>query len=125
MIERPKLITRGMVKRHRDKIFVFGDNLARLGMGGQAGAMRHEPNAIGVATKRAPSMAEEAFFADRDDEIAAVVRDLMNVSIAAFKDRRTIVIPFDGLGTGLAELPTRSPKIFAMLQQYIWALTVM
>jgi hypothetical protein len=34
----------------------------------------------------------------------------------------TVVIPADGLGTGLAELPTRAPKIFAFIEANIQAL---
>jgi hypothetical protein len=43
--------------------FVFGDNLKRYGAGGQA-VIRHEPNAIGIATKRAPGISREDYFSD-------------------------------------------------------------
>ena len=36
--------------------FVFGDNEVRQGYAGQALEMRGEPNAIGIATSRAPSV---------------------------------------------------------------------
>ena len=39
-----------------DRYYLFGDNLRRVGMGGQAKSMRGEPNAIGIATKNGPSM---------------------------------------------------------------------
>ena len=45
-------ITREFVRNHPDFIFVFGDNLAKKGLGGQAREMRGEPNAVGIATKR-------------------------------------------------------------------------
>jgi hypothetical protein len=32
---------------------------------------------------------------------------------------KTVVVPTDGLGTGLAELPTRAPKIFAFIENRI------
>ena len=50
-----KWITRSFVREHRDHIFLFGDNLARSGFGGQAAQMRAEPNAIGLPTKKLPS----------------------------------------------------------------------
>jgi hypothetical protein len=37
-IERIKYITREFVQSNPDKVFLFGDNLERVGMGGQAGA---------------------------------------------------------------------------------------
>jgi hypothetical protein len=44
-------ITREMVQADRNTVYVFGDNVARHGLGGQAKAMRGEPNTIGVSTK--------------------------------------------------------------------------
>jgi hypothetical protein len=40
------------------------DSVQRHGLAGQAKEMRGEPNAIGVATKRAPSTNPKAFFDD-------------------------------------------------------------
>ena len=48
-------------RRHRDRLFVFGDNDARRGLAGQA-AIRGEPNAIGLATKRSPSHVAHAYY---------------------------------------------------------------
>lgn len=39
-VERIKFITREYVRKNRDKLFLFGDNLERRGFGGQAAAMR-------------------------------------------------------------------------------------
>lgn len=43
---RVKFITRQMVESAPNTIFVFGDNMLRVGMGGQAGAMRGCRNAM-------------------------------------------------------------------------------
>ena len=48
-------------RRHRDRLFVFGDNDARRGLAGQA-VIRGEPNAIGLATKRSPSHVAHAYY---------------------------------------------------------------
>lgn len=61
-IERMQFITREYVRANRDKLFLFGDNLERRGLGGQAAAMRDEPNAIGIPTKKSPSYKNAAFF---------------------------------------------------------------
>jgi hypothetical protein len=57
-------------RRHRDRLFVFGDNDARRGLAGQA-AIRGEPNAIGLATKRSPSHVAHAYYRDDDFEANA------------------------------------------------------
>ncbi|MBK6589930.1 MAG: hypothetical protein IPG22_16715 [Acidobacteria bacterium] len=54
-----KWITRAFVREHRDRIFLYGDNLTRRGFGGQAAAMRGEPNVVGIPTKKLPSNRED------------------------------------------------------------------
>lgn len=116
-----KWITREDVRANPDNLYVFGDNLKRVGMGGQAAAMRGEPNAFGVATKRAPGMNEQDFFSDQPDEIDSVVDDLLELHTQFFTNTqyKTIVWPSDGIGTGLAELPERSPIIYSIIQNFI------
>ncbi len=63
-IRREPHITRQMVRAEPEAYWVFGDNLARKGLGGKAREMRGEPNTIGIVTKRAPTMNPEAFFSD-------------------------------------------------------------
>jgi hypothetical protein len=105
-------IERSDLRAHRDVLFVFGDNEARVGMGGQAAACRGEPNAVGVATKRAPSMSESALWSDDDfTRCAAIIdRDLAK-AIAHLKRGGTVVFPKAGIGTGLSRLPERAPKL--------------
>lgn len=113
-----KFITRELVRQHPEARFVFGDNLIRAGLGGQAGAMRGEPNAIGVATKRRPSMGLNDFFSDSEpSDRIALARDLEAVD-AAITEGWTIYVPLDGLGTGLSELPTRAPGLHSYLIQW-------
>lgn len=117
-IEREKWITREMVRANPDKVFLFGDNVERRGMGGQAREMRGEPNAFGVPTKLSPQMNEHAFFSDLH---LAYNCERIDQSLEFLKDinywDKTIVIPADGLGTGLAELDKRAPKTFAYLEK--------
>ena len=118
-IERMRFITREYVRANRDKLFLFGDNLERRGFGGQAAAMRGEPNAIGIPTKKSPSNSEGAFFSDNEFEHnkAAIDAAFAEILDAATDSIRVIVIPADGLGTGRAQLATRAPRTFAYLQQ--------
>lgn len=110
---RPRHISREYVRAHPDMLFVFGDNMARRGMGGQAAAMRGEPNIIGIPTKWTPRR-EVAYFVDRDwnnSDIFDAIFDAFAAIEDALAAGRTVVIPADGIGTGLADLPRRAPRI--------------
>ena len=95
-------------------VYLFGDNMERWGMGGQAKEIRGEPNAIGVPTLEAPG--KPWTNKDYDRAIPTIVAALQKAQDAK---QSIIVIPEDGLGTGLAELDTRAPKIFAKLIELI------
>ncbi len=118
-IERKRFITHEYVRANRDKLFLFGDNLERRGYGGQAAAMRGEPNAIGIPTKKSPTYEARAFFTDRefDQNQAAIDAAFAEVKNAISDSTRVIVIPSDGFGTGRAQLSRRAPRTFAYLQQ--------
>lgn len=114
-----QFITREHVRSNRNKLFLFGDNLENRGFGGQAAAMRGEPNAIGVPTKKSPSYKDDAFFSDDEFEQNKTAIDAAFVEVAnAITDSiRVIVMPSDGLGTGRAQLDKRAPRTFAYLQK--------
>ncbi|QYO68054.1 hypothetical protein [Leptolyngbya sp. 7M] len=122
---RMRFITRDYVRANRNKLFLFGDNLEQRGFGGQAAAMRGEPNAIGIPTKRSPSYAEAAFFTDNEFEQNKAAIDLAfaRIAKAVSNSTRVIVIPSDGLGTGRAELAKRAPRTFAYLQSRLTELS--
>ena len=115
-----------MVRAQPDRLFVFGDNIERRGFGGQAAAMRGEPNAIGVPTKWKPERGQDAYFTDADADLFQV-RDAIITAFqqmeAALAAGRDVVIPADGLGTGLADLPTRAPRIYRAIERRIANLT--
>jgi len=119
VVQRIKFITREYVRSNPDKLFLFGDNLERKGFGGQAAAMRGEPNAIGIPTKKSPSNTEAAFFNDDEFELnkAAIDEAFARAQTAITEANQVIVIPADGLGTGRAQLDKRAPQTFAYLQQ--------
>lgn len=110
-------ITRSFVQAHPDYIFLFGDNTIRQGYGGQAKEMRGEPNAIGIVTKRYPTMEREALFTDEDFEEA---KKHIDEDFASIPDScRIVVIPRNGLGTGLALLDRNAPKIYRYILKKI------
>lgn len=123
---RMSYITRSFVKAHPDHIFLFGDNLAGKGFGGQAAAMRGEPNAVGIPTKKYPSNSSEAFFCDSEIEQNREAIDLAFDRLSALisSGMKFVVIPADGLGTGRAQLQERAPLTFAYLQKRLRELSL-
>jgi hypothetical protein len=113
-----KKYTRSYIQEHPNWLFVFGDNLERIGLGGQAAAARNEPNAVGIATKKAPSMSLDAFFIDADyDAWFEAEKATFGMLLSASRNGRTIIWPLDGIGTGLAQLEKRAPSIWNDIEQ--------
>lgn len=114
-VEKLNFVSRKHIKANPDTLFLFGDNDARDGFGGQAKEMRGEPNSVGIRTKSLPSMGTDAFWTDAtlDENIKKIDEDFARVE--AHKGK--VVIPSKGLGTGLSELAKKAPKTFAYLQE--------
>lgn len=120
-----KFIFRSDLQANPSVKYLFGDNLVRTGYGGQAKEMRDEPNAIGVATKKTPSNRPDEFFSDDDFEanVLAFWEDL-RPAVTHLEAGGILVIPADGLGTGLSELPKRAPKTNKVLELMLRDLTL-
>jgi len=76
------------------------------------------PTPVGIPTKWAPRRDEGAYFSDEawDIERARRAVDIAFERLENYcKSGGIVVIPKQGIGTGLAELPTRAPKLY----QYI------
>lgn len=103
-----------------DVLYVFGDNVERRGLGGQAHSMRGEENAVGIRTKWTPELTAQAFFNDRDYEecIQMIDHDFEPV-IDHLEAGGVVVIPLEGLGTGLAKLMQKAPRIYNYLKTKI------
>lgn len=110
-------IERRMLRAEPEARFVFGDNTIRAGLGGQAGAMRGEPNAIGVATLYAPGR----FYNPDDPAALSVVAEDLAVVAAALREGRTVYVPRDGLGTGLGRLPEHAPNLHRLIVAFFRA----
>jgi len=119
-ITKQKFISRTDLKKNPDKVYLFGDNLKQTGFGGQAKQMRGEPNAVGIPTKKAPSNTEGSFF--NDAEYAENVKAI-DTAFAKIPEGKDVVIPEDGLGTGLASLKNKAPKTFEYLNSKLQELT--
>ncbi len=121
--------TREQIRADRHSLYVFGDNLARAGgapdasgwsnpRAGQAAACRNEPNAVGIPTKKAPSMNESAFFSDADLDAVKPVIQAEFVRLADhLRAGGTVVLPSAGIGTDRAQLAERAPRIRAFIDR--------
>lgn len=116
-----KMVDREDLRRNPQVLYVFGDNVQRVGLGGQARAMRGERNAVGVVTKYSPS----DYFGEDPAEVMTQNRMIDQDMKPLFDkvNRGGIVVwPADGIGTGLADLPRVAPSTFAYLNQKLAAL---
>jgi len=118
-IKTEKWYTTQLVSSESDKYFVFGDNSDRRGTGGQAKVCRGQPNVIGVITKRHPNYNYAAYYweTDFDEWLATAQPDLDRVE-DELKKGKTVVVPADGIGTGLALLPRNAPSIHKYITEF-------
>ena len=113
-----KRILREHLQANPEVFFVFGDNVERRGLKGQAAAMRGMPNALGICTKWRPSNDPAAFFSDdRWEEIQPILERDLEPVIKALKAHRIVVWPKDGIGTGLSRLPQKAPQVWEALEE--------
>jgi hypothetical protein len=107
-LERRKFITRAMMRAEPDTLFVFGDNIERVGFGGQAREMRGEPNAIGLPTKLSPTKYMHNMDVYR---VKRITHDDINTLKWHLENGGIVVWPEDGIGTGRADLHARAPLV--------------
>ena len=101
-------------------IFVFGDNTARVGYGGQA-CIRDRANAHGIATKTYPCSNTGCYFSDKyyKDYTNIIKRDIDTIVWLAGQFDKIIVLSEFGYGQGMAKLPEKAPKVYEFLNQYL------
>lgn len=117
---RQKFIRREDLQANPETLYLFGDNDDRSGYGGQAKEMRDEENAVGVRTKWSPATNRGAYFYDSDaEQVFGMIDEDLEPVIDHLRQGGTVVIPADGLGTGLSRLPHTSPIIFNYLEERI------
>lgn len=114
---------RSDLRANPEKLFIFGDNRARVGHGGQAREARGEPNAVGVRTKKAPTYEPQDFLTDAEyaANVAHIIEDFAP-ALEALQQGRTVVWPADGIGTGIARLPELAPLTLLFVNTLIESL---
>ena len=120
MIEFVDNITEELILQNPDKVFVFGDNLKRSGYGGQAKVCRGRPNTFGIPTKRSPSRDSSAYLTDANlVEMHDILKPYFITLQKILRSGKTVVWPSYGIGTGLADLPTRAPMIYDLIYNWL------
>ena len=107
------------IKSNKNKLYIFGDNNARVGKGGQA-IIRDLPNTLGIRTKKGPSNKPVAFLSDNelDINIKNIREDILNIVYQMDKYSH-VVLSSGGYGTGLAQLERFAPKTFENLNKLL------
>lgn len=113
------MITRKFIHDHPATVFVFGDNFAGKGLGGQAKEARGEYNTVGIPTKWFPDNRPSSFFSDDEffllkRHLDAVFRDIKLIKRSGHK-----IVFFPRIGMGLADLQNRAPKTLAYIREKI------
>lgn len=113
--------TRNDVIKNPTLLFIFGDNDIEKGKGGQA-IIRGLKNTAGIPTKKYPSNWKTSFYSDDDyKQNCKKIKYAINLIKKRFYEEKYeyIVLPKDGFGTGLSQLPKKAPKTYAFLVKQI------
>lgn len=94
-----QLVTREYLRDHPNHIFVFGDNLLRIGTSGAA-ELRDESNTYGFITKKSPGWNDEDFY--KPEEYLYVYHDEFRKLSAFIDDNSDKTFLISKIGAGLA-----------------------
>jgi hypothetical protein len=76
-------------------LVIFGDNVRGKGFGGQAGACRDEPNALGIPVKWKPEKHSAAYFADSEvGEVGPLITKCFEAARDALLRGQDVAYPF-------------------------------
>lgn len=110
-----------LARNNPNVLFVFGDNTQRWGKGGQA-IIRDEPNVYGIATKVSPGTTDKDYFSDIEDHFHIVFTEafgLLNLLCDESHSYTHVAFPSSGIGTGLAKMSEKCPKLFNVLNDIL------
>lgn len=110
-----KRYDRQTIMENPHALFVFGDNMARAGCGGQAYSARGCPNVVGIPTLWSPG--HPFSDVDQDDPVVGCRIGAGFAEIMTFLDTGgTVYWPEDGIGTGIADLKHNAPGILSTIE---------
>jgi hypothetical protein len=113
----PGFWTRQDCVSHPQALFIFGDNDVGTGKKGQA-VIRGLPNAMGIPTKKFPSLVTGSFYVDDElEQNCFKMKCALEKIVEASENFEIVYFPEDGLGTGLAQMAKHCPKTLEYLQK--------
>ena len=122
-IIRQSHIDRKDLQANPEVYYIFGDNDKRKGLGGLAKQCRGEPNAIGIRTKKWPGWGADDYYTDNEfEENTIKISEDFEPVWDRLREGKAVVIPLDGIGSGLANMPGRCPETYQFLKEMIEAL---
>lgn len=92
-----QIITREYLQANPTHIFVFGDNLLRIGTGGAA-KLRDMKNTYGFITKKAPTYKDEDYYTPEEYEIIYIAEIINLKQIMSDNSDKTFLISKVGAG---------------------------
>lgn len=122
---RQQYITREDLRLNPQVIYLFGDNMLHVGLGGQAAEMRGQDNAVGIPTKWAPGADPEDYFYD-DMSLAdwhAATYTIQHAFVFAYERAASmsgiVIVSAAGLGTGLSDLQNKAPRLLKYINDIL------
>jgi len=111
---------RTTANENKNFLFIFGDNDAKRGIGGQA-VIRNCSNSMGIPTKKFPNNRPGSFYTDKEyalnqEKIDVAILNIMTAS----KSYDAIILPENGFGNGLAKLHIKAPRTYDYLNRKIY-----
>jgi len=116
-----KRYSREQIMADPESLYVFGDNLQRVGLAGQAAAARYCPNAVGIATLIRPGQPPRA--EHERDLLYTEAQEKFQLLFTFLQAGGTVVWPEDGIGTGIANLQVRCPELLEYINERLEWLT--
>jgi hypothetical protein len=109
--------------KYKDYLFIFGDNDKKIGNKGQA-CIRNTfvKNTAGIPTKKEPNFNLHSYYNDNELELnKEKINNAIDIIIHRLKNEKFIgiIMPKNGLGTGLADLQNKAPLTFKYLNSAI------
>lgn len=117
-IVRQHIFTPSDCQKNSRSMYVFGDNEAKKGKGGQA-VIRGESNAFGIPTLKASGSYYDDINLQSNKNAISKSIDAILHELYIDDKYDTIVFPTDGVGTGLASLSKKAPLTYAYLVKRI------
>ena len=114
-VESTEMFSIDLCRKNPRKLYIFGDNIQKIGMGGQA-IIRKELNSFGISSKYSimESYDDKRFLENK----RFIDQDVVELKILMDAYDKVVFSQY-GIGTGLASLQSLAPRTFLYLSQVL------